>query len=100
MVGSSGATVIFDASPTNTTLANNGIGGQGTLTGVPGALQFQNNGSNFNFSAFTSTDDINTLNGSPITDADTVTMTINVTGIGIQSSLEFSGIRFPIGLSA
>lgn len=93
MVGSSSATVIFDASPANTTLANNGIGAQGTLTGTPGDLEFQNNSSGFNFSSFASTDNINTLNGSPITDLDVVTVTIQVADFRI-GDLRANGIDF------
>ena len=87
------ADTIFDADPTNTTLANNGIGVQGTLTGTPGNLNLQNNGSNFNFTGFFSTDDINTLNGTPIVDTDTVSVTIAVSGLSV-GQLRSSGIDF------
>ena len=92
-MGNSNAVVVFDADLTNTTLANNGIGAQGTLTGAPGNLNFQNNGSNFNFSAFTSTQNINDLNGTPITDADTVTVTLGVSGLSV-GVLRANGIDF------
>ena len=87
------ADTIFDADPTNTTLANNGIGAQGTLTGTPGDLDFQNNASAFNFSAFFSTDDINTLNGTPIVDTDTVSLTIAVSGFSV-GQLRANGVDF------
>lgn len=87
------ADTIFDAAPTNTTLANNGIGAQGTLTGTPGNLNLQNNGSNFNFTGFFSTDDINTLNGTPIVDTDTVSVTIEVSGLSV-GQLRSNGIDF------
>ena len=87
------ADIIFDADPTNTTLANNNIGDQGTLTGTPGNLEFQNNASGFNFSAFFSTDDINTLNGTPIVDTDTVSLTIEVSGLSV-GQLRSNGIDF------
>lgn len=92
-MGNSNAVVVFDADLTNTTLANNGLGAQGTLTGAPGNLNFQNNGSNFNFSAFTSTQNINDLNGTPITDADTVTVTLGVSGLSV-GVLRANGIDF------
>ena len=87
------ADIVFDADPTNTTLANNGIGAQGTLTGTPGNLNFQNNGSNFNFSGFFSTDDINALNGTPLVDTDTVSVSISVSGLSV-GVLRSSGIDF------
>ena len=87
------ADVIFDADLTNTTLANNGIGAQGTLTGTPGDLGFQNNSSDFNFSAFFSTDDINTLNGTPLVDTDTVSVTVEVSGFSV-GQLRANGVDF------
>ena len=54
-----------------------------SFTGTPGALQLQNNGANFNFSAFASTDDINTLNGTPLVATDTVSLTIAVSGLSV-----------------
>ena len=87
------ADIIFDADPTNTSLSNNNIGAQGTLTGTPGNLEFQNNGSNFNFSAFSSTDNINTLNGTPIVATDTVSLTIDVSGLSV-GVLRSNGIDF------
>lgn len=87
------ADIIFDADPTNTSLSNNNIGAQGTLTGTPGALVFQNNGSGFNFSAFSSTDNINTLNGTPIVATDTVSLTMTVSGLSV-GVLRANGIDF------
>ena len=87
------ADVVFDADTTNTTLSNNAIGLAGTLTGSPGDLNLQNNGSNFNMTALFSTDDINTLNGATLTDLDTVTATITVSGLSV-GQLRSSGIEF------
>ena len=87
------ADVVFDADTTNTTLSNNAIGLAGTLTGSPGDLNLQNNGSNFNITALLSTDDINTLNGATLTDLDTVTATITVSGLSV-GQLRSSGIEF------
>ena len=93
MIGTSNAVVIFDASPGNTTLANNGIGAQGTLMGTSGNLDFQNNDSGFNFSAFASTQNVNTLNGGAITDANTVTVTVSVSGFSV-GIIRANGIDF------
>lgn len=93
MAGTSSGAVIFEASPTNTTLGNNELGGLGTLTGTPGDLDFQNNGSGFNLSGFSSTDNINTLNGTPITDSDTVTLTISVASFSV-GALRANGVSF------
>ena len=93
MTSNVSATFIFDATPANTTLGNNNIGPQGTLTGTAGNLTFVNNGNNFNFSGFFSTQDVNTLNGSPITAADTVTTTISVAGLSV-GVLRANGIDF------
>ena len=93
MTATVSAVTVFDAAPENTTLANNGIGPQGTLSGEPGDLEFQNNGSGFNFSAFFSTDDINTLNGTPITAADTVTTRVTVSGLSV-GVLRANGIDY------
>ena len=87
------ADVVFDADTTNTTLSNNAIGLAGTLTGSPGDLNLQNNGSGFNITALLSTDDINTLNGATLTDLDTVTATITVSGLSV-GELRANGIEF------
>ena len=87
------ADVVFDADTTNTTLSNNAIGPAGTLTGSPGDLNLQNNGSGFNITALFSTDDINTLNGATLTDLDTVTATITVSGLSV-GVLRANGIEF------
>ena len=87
------ADVVFDADTTNTTLSNNAIGLAGTLTGSPGDLNLQNNGNGFNITALFSTDDINTLNGATLTDLDTVTATITVSGLSV-GELRANGIEF------
>ena len=87
------ADVVFDADTTNTTLSGNNLGPAGTLTGSPGDLDLQNNGTNFNITALFSTDDINTLNGATLTDLDTVTATITVSGLSV-GQLRSSGIEF------
>jgi len=93
MIGTSSATVIFNATPTNVTLGNNNIGGAGSITGSAGNLSFSNNTSNFNFTGFTSTQNINTLNGAAITAADTVTVRIAVSGLS-GGQLRANGIDF------
>ena len=94
MIGTSSATVIFDASPTNTTQINNGIAGTpGSLTGTPGNLTYTNGGGNFDFSGFTSTNDVNTLNGTDIVSTDVVTATINVSSFS-GAELRANGIDF------
>ena len=87
--------VIFDADTTNTTLTGNGIGGDGTLSGTAGSLTYTNSGGNFNNSGFTSTDDINTLNGAAITDLDTVTFAVTVDEFN-GAELRSDGVTFGI----
>jgi len=94
MIGTSSAAVIFDASPTNTTQINNAQGGTpGSVSGTPGNLTYTNGTANFDFSGFTSTDDVNTLNGTALVSTDVVTATINVSSFS-GAELRANGIDF------
>ncbi|MEP4077269.1 hypothetical protein [Haloferula sp.] len=87
------ATVIFDASTGNTSSITN----NGTPTGVagtPGSLTYTGATDGFNNAGFASTDNINTLiGGAGLTDADTVTITLNVSSI-TGGALRSQGVLF------
>ena len=93
---------VFDADTSNTNIFNNNAfvnGGVSTLSGTPGSLVLNNTSGNFNNSGIVSSADLNTLNGTPITQNDVVTFTFEVlfyTG-SIQSGPIGNGIEF--GLS-
>jgi len=75
------AVVVFDASTTNTSsIFNNGS--PTGVAGTPGSLTYTGATNSFNNAGFASTDSIDTLiGGAGLTDADTVTITLNVSSI-------------------
>ena len=94
---------VFEATTANTTVFNNGVAGDSTnlvLSGATTDLLITNDGGNFFYGGFASTDDVNTLNGTPLLSTDTVTVEFvvdSVTNVG-ESQLRSRGIEF--GLSA
>ena len=87
--------VVFDASPSNTNIFNNGLftGGSNSLAGTVGALSFTNTNREYNNSGIVSSNDLNTLAGSPLTNNEKVTFTFEVLSINgnIQSDQDFPG---------
>ena len=72
---------VFDADTSNTNIFNNNAfvnGGVSTLSGTPGSLVLNNTSGNFNNSGIVSSADLNTLNGTPLTANDTVSITFEV----------------------
>lgn len=100
MTGLAQAADIFNASTTNTTLVDNGVFSDtaDTLTGTPGALVFTQTGGENNNAGFTSTSSINTLLGTPLTAADTLTFTATISSM--TGDLRSHGIAFGMNPSA
>ena len=104
LVGAVNAAVIYDAAPGNTTLLNNGSNDSGSLSlsGSAGSLVVTNANGSFNMGGPVSTSNINTLNGTALTAADTVTLKLTVDSIsgtwranGVQFGLVGSTTAFP-----
>ena len=87
--------VVFDASPSNTNIFNNGLftGGSNSLRRTVEALSFTNTNREYNNSGIVSVDDLNTLAESPLTNNEKVTFTFEVLSINgdIQSDQDFPG---------
>ena len=87
--------VVFNASPSNTNIFNNGVftGGSNSLAGTVGGLSFTNTNREYNNSGIVSADDLNTLAGSPLTNNEKVTFKFEVLSINgnIQSDQDFPG---------
>jgi hypothetical protein len=94
LVGVASAATIYDATPDNTILVDNGAGGSGgiTLTGAPGNLVVTNVNGSFNMGGFVSADTINILNTLNLTDTDTVTMSLTVDSI--TGTWRANGVQF------
>lgn len=94
------AASIFDATTTNTTnWSNNNNGTTAANISVSGAtpnLLLDTDGGNFFAGGFGSTDDINTLNGSVLTDLDTITISLTIDSVSHTgtSELRSRGIQF------
>lgn len=89
--------VIYDATPANTTLVDNGVAvgvDALTLTGAPGSLVLTNGNGAFNMGGFSSTSDINTLQGTPLTINDTVSIKLTVDSVSPIANLRANGIAF------
>lgn len=99
-VGTASAATIFNASTSNTTLVDNGVASEtdNSLTGSPGSLVFTQSGGQNNNAGFTSTSSINTLLGTPLTAADTVTFTATISSM--TGDLRSHGIAFGMNPSA
>lgn len=82
MLGSAQAAVIFQASTDPTTIVNNAFNETGATTFTSSTLVLDNssNGNN-NMGGFTSTNDINTMLGTALTNADVVTVTATIGSI-------------------
>ena len=97
------ASTIFNALPTNTTnFSNNNAGTTAanvSLTGGTTALDFDLDGGNFFAAGFGSTNTINTLNGTALTDSDVVTISLTVDSVTHTgtSELRSRGIEFGLG---
>ncbi|MEP2776282.1 MAG: PEP-CTERM sorting domain-containing protein [Luteolibacter sp.] len=108
LVGVASATVIFDATPSNTNEVFNTVGSgagtpaTGTVTGSAGALVITNSGVNFGMYGIASMSSINTLLGdasmAALTSADTVTFTATITGI--TGDIRANGIEFGMSPTA
>ena len=88
------ATVVFDASPMNTTVTTNN-GSPTGLAGTPGALTLTGATNGFNSTGIASTSDINTLNGTNLVATDTVTIRLTVDSI-TGGPIRANGINFGI----
>jgi hypothetical protein len=91
------ADIIYIATPDNSTFVFNVVGGNqtpasGTLTGTAGSLDISNTGIGFGMVGFASTNDINTMSGTPLTDADLVVFKATITGI--TGSIKANGVEF------
>ena len=107
------AAVVYEANDTNVTLWNNDngtstSGALGTVSGDSagaGDMDLTVSGPNFSFAGFSSTSNINTLLGTPLTDNDIVTLTFT-TGVlddlvnSTNSGGELRSRGFHMGLSA
>eukprot|EP00752_Nemacystus_decipiens_P013987 g12423.t1 len=108
IASSAGATVIYEASDSNTTLFNNTVtGAAAAVSGdtASGDMDLTVTGNNFSFGGFASTSNINTLLGTPLTDSDVVTLTFT-TGVlddlvdSTNTGGELRSRGFHFGLSA
>ena len=96
------AALVFEATPGNTTnFSNNNNGTTAaniSLTGTASDLLLASSGGNFFAGGFGSSDDINTLNGSTLTDLDTVTISLTIDSVSDTGSSELRsrGIQFGI----
>ena len=97
-VGVASAGVIYDATPANSTIVSNNAAATGSLAGSAGALVLSNTGGTFGMVGFASTDTINTMNGTALTAADTVTFSGTVTGI--TGGIRANGVEFGMSPSA
>lgn len=97
ITSTSGATVIFDAEVANTTNVDNALFSSfSTSDAVSGNLEVVNAGGDFLNGSVFSTADINTLNGTALTEADIVSVTLTVdamTNVG-NSDVRANGLRF------
>jgi hypothetical protein len=97
LVGVANAATIFNAAEDNTTLVDNGVATVAdalTLTEISGDLVLTNGNGAFNMGGFASTSDINTLQGTPLTDNDTVTIKLTVESVSPIANLRANGIAF------
>ncbi|MEP4077268.1 hypothetical protein [Haloferula sp.] len=88
---SSHAVEVFSADTGNITAVNNN--GAGTISGATPDLIVTNASVSNNMGGFASTSDINTLNGSALTAADTVTIKVTVDSLTV-GNLRANGVEF------
>ncbi|MDF7809282.1 Ig-like domain-containing protein, partial [Pontiellaceae bacterium B12219] len=87
--------VIFSATTANSTFVNNVVQGNpatGSLTDIGSDLVVTNHGVNFGMVGFASTSDINTLNGTALTAADTVILKVAVEDL--DGTIRANGVNF------
>lgn len=103
MVGAANATTIFSATTGNTTNYSNDVNGSAaaniSVTGAIPNLDLNNDGGNFFLGGFNSTDTINTLKGSALTEADTVTLTVTIDSIVSTGTAEIRSRGVEFGLN-
>jgi hypothetical protein len=94
LAGVANAGTIYSATTGNSTLIDNEYASTGspTLTESNGYLVVYNDNGGFNAAGFTSTADIETLNGTALTDYDTVTIKLTVDSI--SGDLRSQGVQF------
>ena len=94
---------IFDATTGNTTNFSNDNNGTAAanilLSGATPDLLLDNDGGNFFARGLASTDDLNSLNGTPRTALDTVTITLTIDSISSKASSELRSRRLQFGIA-
>lgn len=102
MVAAANGTTIFNATTSNSSDFFGGINGDDTDVSLSGAtpdLNLAIGGGNFFVGGFSSNDNINTLNGTALTAADTLTMTVTVDGILHTGNSEIRSRGFEWGMA-
>lgn len=99
------AAVIYEASDSNTTAVINGVtGAAATATGdtATGSMSLLVTGNNFAYGGFASTQTINALNGTAITDTDIVTVTFTTGDVdpGLDTNGALRSRGFNMGIAA
>ncbi|MDB4500936.1 PEP-CTERM sorting domain-containing protein [Akkermansiaceae bacterium] len=100
IMGTAQAAVIFDATTANITEVGNLNPTQlPTITGATPDLIVTNASANSHMGGFSSTSDIQTLNGTALTAADTVTITLGVDSMTV-GNLRANGVEFGLSTTA
>lgn len=101
LASTTSATTIYSATTANSTFVHNEVQGTpatGSLADGPSGIIVTNHGVNFGMVGFTSTDTINTLNGTALTVSNTVTLKITVDDL--DGTIRANGINFGMAANA